>query len=358
MLSYNEGMSQIEKSRKRSRALVPTANSPTFNLAAILPGRASSIHSQRAYYRWIERYLYDMARVDHPRTVTREDFMSRLPLKPLVESMSASQLRAWLGNLAVEGHGRQGVNQARASIVTLASLLSEAELIPDYVSAGISNVRPPSAEDGQRPGRWLSLDELRLLMNAARNIATSDSMLRRNHVVATMLCTMALRREELANVRWGDLSLQNNRAVMRIRGKGKKSGLIDIPKPVLTALDGWRTMMVSSNVQVSPETPLARRIWKGGRISKWGLTSDGIWWIIADAARQAGIGHVAPHDLRRSVAGALYENGVPIEKISRLLRHANVAVTERYLSKLPQPNEAAVLMSEVLGLEEDPFNWR
>jgi len=62
--------------------------------------------------------------------------------------------------------------------------------------------------------------------------------------------------------------------------------------------------------------------------------------------------------LRRSVAGALQETGVPIEKISRLLRHSNVAITERYLSKLPQRNEGAVLMSEALGLEveeDDPF---
>ena len=69
--------------------------------------------------------------------------------------------------------------------------------------------------------------------------------------------------------------------------------------------------------------------------------------------RAAGLGEVAPHDLRRSVAGALQESGVSIDKISRLLRHANVAVTERYLSKLPKVNEGAILISDVLGLETD-----
>lgn len=283
--------------------------------------------------------------------------MSALPLQPLLGSMTAPQLRAWLGSLAGEGHGKQGIGQARAAIVTLASLLAEAELLPDYISAGMSNVRPPSAEEGQRPGRWLSLDELRMLMNASRTIATNDNMMVRNHVVSIMLCTMALRREELATARWGDLSVQNNRAVMRVHGKGKKSAMIDLPKPVLNALDGWRSVALNSGTQIAPETSLVRRIWKGGRISKFGLSPDGIWWIVGDAARHAGIGHVAPHDLRRSVAGALQENGIPIEKISRLLRHSNVAVTERYLSKLPQANEGAVYMSDVLGLDDDPFAW-
>jgi integrase len=96
-----------------------------------------------------------------------------------------------------------------------------------------------------------------------------------------------------------------------------------------------------------------RRLWKGGRVSRFGLSTDGIWYIVDQASLYAGLGHVAPHDLRRSVAGALQESGVAIDKISRLLRHRNVAVTERYLSKLPQVNEGAVLMSDMLGLEDD-----
>ncbi|MCC6616760.1 MAG: site-specific integrase [Anaerolineae bacterium] len=340
------------------KAIVASDSALGFNLAAVLPGRASSRHSQRAYYRWIDRYLQDMAGLQPPKSMTREQFMSRLPVQPLLGAMNAPQLRAWLGALAAEGHGKQGITQARASIVTLASLLAEAGFLPDHISAGMGNVRPPNAEEGQRPGRWLSVDELRMLMLSARNIATSDNMLLRNNVVATMLCTMALRRDELAIARWGDLSRQNDRAVLRVHGKGKKSAMIDVPKPVLGALNQWHKAMIASDAHTAPETPLVRRIWKGGRISKWGLTPDGIWWIVGDAALHAGIGHVAPHDLRRSVAGALHESGVPVDKISRLLRHANVAVTERYLSRLPRSNEGAILMSDVLRLEDDdPFDF-
>lgn len=343
-------MSGIQKRPQSEHALAPPAG-PTFNLLAILPGRASSIHTQRAYYRWIDHFLVTFANLKPTAGDARFRRMGALPVDVLRQCLSATQLRAWLGLLAAEGHGKQGLNQARAAIITLANLLAESGWLDDYTSAAMRNVRLPSAEEGQRPGRWLSLDQIRQLMAAAVSIGTSDNQRMRNRLVITMLCTMALRREEVAAIRWADLGLQNNRIVLRVHGKGRKVGLIDVPRPVMTALEAWQRCVTATETP-GQNSPLVRRLWKGGRISRAGLTADGIWLIVSDAAHAADLGHVAPHDLRRSVAGALHESGVPIEKISRLLRHSNVAVTERYLSRLPQRNEGAVMMSDLLGLEE------
>jgi integrase len=322
-----------------------------------LPGQASSPHTARAYYRWIDQFLVDVAGWKPSAGIMRRDRMQRLPVGVLQNSLNPVQVRAWLGMLVQRNHGKQGLQQARAAVVTLASLLAEAAWIDDYTSAAISRVKIPRAEEGQRQGHWLSTDQLRLLMIAAREIATSENQRLRNNVITTMLCTMALRREELALARWEDLSMQNDRAVLRVHGKGRKAAPIDVPRAVMTALASWRSTLIAQDQLKSPASPLLRRLWKGGRISRNGITPDGIWLIVSEAARAADLGNVAPHDLRRSVAGALQENGVPIEKISRLLRHSNVAVTERYLSKLPQKNEGAILMSEMLGFDEDenPF---
>jgi integrase len=345
----------LSKRRIARRDIVPGSSDLTFNFAAALPGRASSRHTQRAYFRWVDTYLVDMAGLNPTYGNARFARMTALPITTLQKSLSAPQLRAWLGKLVSLGHGKQGLDQARASIVTLADLLAEAEWLDDYVAAAMSRVRPPRAESGQRTGRWLSIDELKMLMQAARDVATSETQQFRNEVVATMLCTMALRREELAVARWDDLSLQNNRVVLRVHGKGRKVAIIDVPRPVIRAIDRWRKAVAPGEVQLPAHTSLVRRIWKGGRVSKGGLTSDGIWFIIDEAAQYAGLGHVAPHDLRRSVAGALHEAGTPIDKISRLLRHSNIAVTERYLNRLPQRNEGAVYMSGLLGLDDDDW---
>ncbi len=318
-----------------------------------LPGRTSSRHTQRAYFRWVDTYLADVAGLKPTQGDQRIHRMSALPVRILAESISAAQLRAWLGVLAGQGHGKQGIDQARAAIVTLTQLLVEAGWFDDYIAAMVANVRPPKAEDGQRPGRWLSKEEIHQIMLAARQIATSRNQEMRNHVVMTMLCTMALRRDELASARWGDLSTQNNRPVMQVHGKGRRTAVIDIPRPVLQALDNWRRVVAPGEQRPPAHSALVRRLWKGGRISKFGLTPDGIWLIIDQASSYAGLGHVAPHDLRRSVAGALQESGVTIDKISRLLRHRNVAITERYLSRLPMRNEGGILMSDLLGLEDE-----
>ncbi|MEP7292104.1 MAG: site-specific integrase [Chloroflexota bacterium] len=328
----------------------------TFNFALALPGQASSRHTARAYFRWIDQFLVDVAGWQPSEGDARLSRMQRLPVGILKNSLSPAQVRAWLGMLVQRNHGRQGLQQARAAVVALAGLMAEANWLDDYVSAAISRVRIPRAEEGQRAGHWLSTDQLRLLMHASRQIATSENQVLRNYVLTSMLCTMALRREEAASVRWEDFSIQNERAVLRVHGKGRKSAPIDVPRAVLNALTTWRGALVAQDQLKSSASPILRRLWKGGGISRNGLTPDGIWLIVSESAQAAALGQVAPHDLRRSVAGALQANNVPIEKISRLLRHSNVAVTERYLSKLPQINEGAILMSGMLGLDEDdPF---
>lgn len=345
--------------RPTSRQIIVTADAAaTFNFLVALPGRTSSPHTQRAYFRWVDQFLVDVAGLKPTMGDARIVRMSALPISVLQESLSAAQFRGWLGKLAGQGHGKQGIEQARAAIVVLTLLLAEAEWVDEYVSATINNVRPPRAEEGQRPGRWLSTDEIKTLMQAARNIATSHNQELRNNVVMTMLCTMALRREELSIARWGDLSLQNNRVVLRVHGKGRKTAVIDVPRAVIQSLETWRRAVAPLERRPPAESPLLRRLWKGGRISRYGLSVDGIWLIIAEASAAADLGHVAPHDLRRSVAGALQESGVSIDKISRLLRHRNVAVTERYLSRLPMRNEGGIMMSSLLGLEEaESADW-
>jgi integrase len=344
---------------RQPSAIIPTEQAElTFNLLAALPGRASSMHTQRAYFRWIDQYLVDIAGLNATDGAARVHRMSMLSVKMLQNSLSAQQLRAWLGMLVRSGNGKQGINQARAALVTLASLLAESELLDDYTSAAMGNVRPPKAEDGQRQGRWLSTGQIKLLIAASQQIANSENQALRNHVITAVLCTMALRREELSSARWGDLALQNDRVILRVHGKGRKMANIDVPRPVMSLLNRWRSAVTACKSPPVPESPLVRRIYKGGGISPRPITADGIWWLIGDAAEAAGLGNVAPHDLRRSVAGALHEAGTPIEKISLLLRHSNVAVTERYLSRLPQRNEGAVLMSDMLGLDfSDEPDW-
>jgi integrase len=338
--------------QEQNRDLLLTSES-TFNFAAVLKGRAASPHTHRAYARWIDRYLADFTDLTVTTGKERNQRMAALPLSKILPILNPSMLRTWLGQLLAEEQGKQALNQARSSIITLASLLSEAGWLDDYTSASLTNVRIPRAETGQRKGRWLSMDQIKLLMRAAEEIAGSPAQRARNAVIIRMLCIMALRREELVDITWKDFHTQAGRPVLLVHGKGSKAALVDIPDTVIRVIATWEPYVAKrdGDLKPRPDSYLIRRVYKKGAVTLGGVTTDAVWRIVRDASAHAGIGHVAPHDLRRSIAGNLEQNGVPIETISRLLRHSNIAITQQYLAKLPRENEGALLMADLLDFD-------
>lgn len=299
----------------------------SFDFTKALPKRTSSSNTQRAYYRWVDRYLVDTAGLKATQGDERYKRMQSLPLKSLQRHLTARKLKNWLNRLAENGQGRQALDQARATIVTLSELMSNEGILDADVAHEIQAISVPPIKKNTTPERLLNPDEVKRLMTAARDMATSTNQMLRNNVVAIALCTMALRREELSAAKWGDVTLKNGTAVLAM---GTDS-YVDMPRPVIATVDRWRNVLG----QPPEESPIIRRIWKGGRIAKVGLSPDGIWLIIRNASRYAGLGHVTPDDLRRSAVANMYKNGMPIEEISRLLRHRSVLITERFLAKLP-----------------------
>lgn len=61
------------------------------------------------------------------------------------------------------------------------------------------------------------------------------------------------------------------------------------------------------------------------------VTTRGVAERLVDIGKIAGVENVHPHRFRRTFATNALRNGMPIEKVSLLLGHANVGVTQRYL---------------------------
>jgi integrase len=305
-----------------------------FDFTMALAKRTSSTHTHRAYYRWIDRFLVDVAQYKPATGPARVRRMANLSIPALQRHLKHRKLESWLAKLVEENQSRQGLDQARAAVVTLAELAQEyGHILPEETRL-IQEVSVPPVERKTTPERLLSAKEMKTLMSAMTEIASSENQRARNNVIAALVWSLALRREELSALRWGDIVLRDNRPALRLG-----VDYLEIPRPALVALDRWRACF-TGNIQDPPaESPLLRRIWKGGRIAREGLSPDGVWLIIHQAAIHSRLGTVTPDDLRRSVIASMREGGATARELNRLLRHRSLIITERFLTRLGRPGE-------------------
>jgi integrase len=314
----------------------------TETVNALVAMAGLSAHTQRAYQRWIRRFLSDINQIDR-RTIN----LKELNIALTVSSLGAANLKAWLGKLKTQKLGKQSIMQAKASVVWLAQLMGDIERVDLSLAQGLSRVKAPRAESGQREGTWLTQDEVRQLIRALRRLDSENSAsVARNSAIVILMVTCGLRRDEITTATWGDLSRQGRNAVIRVHGKGEKLRIVKLPELAVQVIDAWRPH------HPNPEgtRPIFTRIFKGGGVTTSAITDRAIWIVVQKAAKLAGLPPVSPHDLRRTFARGAYEAGVSFELIRQALGHSNIATTERYVNSVLELDEAATdLWADTLG---------
>ncbi len=292
-----------------------------------------SVHTQRAYRRWIARYLAEVSGLS-PEALD----LKALPIALAVESLATANLKAWLGSLKAEGLGKQSIMQAKASVVWLAQFMADMERIEYAVASGLSRVKAPRAETGQRSGTWLSAEEIRAMLNKLRNAPSRNPALQaRNVAIITLMVTCGLRRDEVAAALWSDLTRQGRNQILKVHGKGEKMRPVKLPEMTCAAIERWR----AHHPRPEGDNPLFSRVWANGTVITSGITDRAVWNVVQQSARAAGLPRISPHDLRRSFARGAYEAGVSFELIRQALGHSSIATTERYVNSALELDRAA-----------------
>jgi len=310
---------------------VPAQVIETVNLTVAMAGL--SIHTRRAYQRWIKQYLAEVTDMDPHKFVPEA-----VPIPIALTSLGAANLKAWLGRLKSHNLGKQSIGQAKASVIWLAQLLADMERAEHSMAAGLSRVKAPRAEAGQRTGSWLTVDEVRQLLRGARVSAHTPPAAARNAAIVGLLAMCGLRREEITRLTWGDLHKQGPYRVLAVHGKGAKRRQIKLPGAVAELLDNWRGYHADSD---NSTARIFTRILKSGLVTPFGMTDKAVRLIVQLAATAAGTPNIAPHDLRRSFARGAYEAGASFELIRQSLGHSNIATTERYVNSALELGHAA-----------------
>lgn len=334
-----------------SSTLIPHAEG-FFNFKAAIAGK--SPETQRKYIDWMKLFYKDAIGI--PLTN-----LEVVPISPFVETVTPATVEVWLGRYASNGHSKSGLGQARAAIIFMARTLVLARQAPSSFWHDLKLVKLPdhaaSAAYGESSGensgaRWLSPDEVKILIKVARNNPNAPKGARDGALIWLMV-TLGLRRDEVSKLKWESLTRRGNKWVMRVHGKRNKWRAVEVPAETIVALQPWARCISGENVL--PSGYLLRRVFRSGKIPEIGITGNAVWRIVTDVWKKTGlIGDLAPHDLRRTAAAIALEAGANDREIQRMLGHSSIETTHRYLAPMRE-NTATYRIAQLLVDDSDAF---
>ena len=192
----------------------------------------------------------------------------------------------------------------------------------------------------RNPARYLDHHQVESLIHACRDGTWQGS----RDQVAVRLGLLGIRVAELCGLTWANLLPDGTLAWM---GKGRRPRSVLVGPVFLELLARWRRAYESElGRPVSGEDPLVCRMLNTAnqhtavRRAEWSspIVPDTFRKLLLHRSAVAGLGHIAPHDLRRTTAkllrDATTEDGAhlfDIEEIRVVLGHARIDTTQRYL---------------------------
>lgn len=137
----------------------------------------------------------------------------------------------------------------------------------------------------------------------------------RNRLILELMARGGMRIGEVLGLTPADI--EDRKIIIRNPKSGHQTEVVFIPQKVAHRLKEYiRKKGIEPNVRIFPISYPAARV------------------IVNKAGSLVEI-HLRPHDLRRHAATYASRSGTPIEIVSKvILRHANLATTQRYLGKV------------------------
>lgn len=185
----------------------------------------------------------------------------------------------------------------------------------------------------------------------------------RDRLLITLLAVLGPRVEEIARADRQDILTGDEHTEWRIVGKGGKVRRVPLSEEMLHLLDAYLADRPTPSESLSPKSKAdaEKSLFRTGRGSR--ITSRDVQRLMhraADrvfAAEPEQAREITPHALRHTAATLMLANGWDVKVVSRLLGHANISATQRYLDALPGELAVAIrnspLLSKVLPTQPD-----
>lgn len=170
-------------------------------------------------------------------------------------------------------------------------------------------------------GRQLRATEISRLFKACQ---CNPELGIRDGAILAVLAYAGLRRSEVASLDMADYTRRNGQLIVR-EGKGQRHRELALPMVARSYLRQW--LQCRGNEPGPMFCQLAKN---GNYLSDQRIKAQHVYSILKRRAKDAGIEHCSPHDLRRTFVTRLLEQGVDFNTARQLAGHEHIQTTALY----------------------------
>ncbi len=166
----------------------------------------------------------------------------------------------------------------------------------------------------------LSVEQVISLVEAITGLEPTQL---RDRAILEVLYSCGCRVSELCALDVTDLD--QDEAMLMLRGKGSKMRLVPLGEPALEAVVKY---LAGGRNDLAGKKPTAALFLnrRGGRLSR-----VSVWSLLKKTAAEVGLSEtISPHTIRHSYATHLLEGGADLRVVQELLGHADISTTEIY----------------------------
>ena len=256
---------------------------------------------------------------------------------PMLQSVTPDIANLWANKQLEEGVAKSTINNKLSGLQNFYKFLCRRNV-------GIMTYNPFSTEEGcirfknttknYSDKRALAPHEITRLLRSVdvENAKGADKIIAyRDLVTLQILTTAGLRRAELANVKIGDIKMNQGKHTIEILGKGNKARFMVLAPQVKHTIDAYLHLRGVS--YQDKNLPLIISHSSNGDPTRH-VEPITIYRIVKKYADKAGLDAdtIAPHNLRHTFATTAYGDlGVNKDQLQELMGHVSSSTTSRYI---------------------------
>lgn len=223
------------------------------------------------------------------------------------DEITKNDIKAYLAMKIKDGCKQGYIATIRSSIMSFYQWLVNEDLLEKNPCAAISPIK--IKKEIRNPLSQTELDKLRF--------SCSNVKIR---AIVELLLSSGARIAEATNLEITDIDFEKRKVHIR-NGKGGKDRYTYISEIAAEYLKKYISTRKKGSQYILCTDQYGTK-----------MKPDGVRFLLKKLGSAAGVENVHPHRFRRTLATTLAKRGMPIQKIQKLLGHADISVTMRYVS--------------------------